>query len=129
MKKIFYTFFFVGILLLVTACGGNKVVCSGTIEDDNMKYDMTITATFNKDKVKDTTASMKFETEEIATTMCGFMQTATSAQEGLDIKCSGKIITLKGFQAMMEDEDVTVQNMTKEQFILEAEKTEGITCK
>ena len=133
MKKIFIVLF-IG-LFAFTGCGkdNNKVVCSGTKEEDGQKIKSEITATLKDKKVDKVSATMEFEDEKSATAMCGLFTMAnglaTDEKDKIDFKCDGKKIIFNDYTSMIaDDDDIQIVGLGKDDFI-KAMESEDFTCK
>lgn len=134
MKKTL--FLGIGILLLFTGCGSNKVVCTQTEEEDGKKIELQVTANLKDNKVSTVDATMKFEDDTTASQYCGIMQLFNSFTEDetkkIDVKCSGKNVTIKNYESILDSEDSEnkIAGLTKEEFIQKmTSKDENVKCK
>ena len=128
MKKLVFV---LGLCLLLSGCGNNKVVCSGSVDEQGLKVKLEVSAALKDDKVNNVSASMTFDDEKAAKQYCGLMELANSFAEDdskkIDFECSGKSIEFKDYTKMM-DSDEKIKEMTKDQFI-EVMEAEKLTCK
>ncbi len=121
-------------LFLLTGCGsnGNKVVCTGKLEEDGMKAEMKLTATLKDDKVEKVAADMTFDSKDTAKQYCSLFEMANSFAEDeadkVKFKCDGKTISFENY-ADFAGEDDEIVGMSKADFIKEMEKEDGVTCK
>lgn len=136
MKKL-GAFLVVGTLLL-TGCGGKKVVCTSEVKDVTGSYKMNITANLKDNKVSKLSAEMKFEDDNAAEQMCSMLKAFSSLIEGnekLDYKCNGKKITVNNYNLLVDSDDDSdkVIGITKDEFIKKMEESstdeEKVTCK
>ena len=121
-------------LFILTGCGGNKVVCTGKMNEAGMKAEMKITATIKSDKVSKIAAEMTFDDEKTAKSMCGLLELGNSFAEKEEDKvpfdCKGKTISFTDYSKMADsDEDTKIIGMSKADFIKEMEKEDGVKCK
>jgi hypothetical protein len=121
--------------LLLTACGssGDKVVCTGSSEENGQKAEMKITANLKDGKVDTVDEELTFSDSTTATQYCGILEFANSfaesADQKIDFKCDGNTITIKGIQDQDEDSK-KLSGMTKDEFIEYAKgQSDQITCK
>jgi hypothetical protein len=119
--------------LLLTACGssGDKVVCSGKVEEAGQSGEVEITATLKDGKVDRVDQTMTFSDSNTAKQTCGLLEFANSFAESedkkIDFECDGNSITIKNFQ---DTDDQNLKGMTKEEFISYAEEqSKEISCK
>ncbi len=139
-KKLFYSLI-VGVFgaLLLAGCGGssNKVTCTGDIEEGGVKYaSAEIEAEFDSsDKIKNVSASMTFESEEVASQYYAYM-TALSSMAGdsvkLDAKLDGKKVTIKNYDVIASaNEEDNIIGISKKEFIekMESDKDVKVVCK
>lgn len=128
MKKLVFV---LGLCLLLSGCGNNKVVCSGSVDEQGLKVKLEVSAALKDDKVNEVSASMTFDDEKAAKQYCGLMELANSFAEDdskkIDFECSGKSIEFKDYTKLM-DSDEKIKEMTKDQFI-EVMEAEKLTCK
>lgn len=116
-------------LLVLTGCGSsNSLTCTGSAEENGQKVEMELKADFDKDdKLESVKATMTFDDEETAKQMCSLFELANGAAEDdqkIDYECSGKKVTIKGYEKMLE-----MEGTTKEEFKKEMESEEDVTCK
>lgn len=128
MKKLVFV---LGLCLLLSGCGNNKVVCSGSVDEQGLKVKLEVSAALKDDKVNEVSASMTFDDEKAAKQYCGLMELANSFAEDdskkIDFECSDKSIEFKDYTKLM-DSDEKIKEMTKDQFI-EVMEAEKLTCK
>ena len=117
-------------LFLLTGCG-DKVVCTGKVDESGVKADMKIVATFKKDKISNATAEMKFADKKSADKICSLFETmnnfAEKDEDKLDVKCKGKTLKIANYTKLADEDEI--KNMTKDSFIKEMEQTDGVKCK
>lgn len=132
MKK--FAFLFVVGLFLLSGCGSNKnkVVCTGTQEEDGQKVEMKVEANLKDDKVSSVSAIMKLDNEDMAKTICGFLGLANSMAENesekIDYDCNGTEIKIKNYDAMESSEEDKIVGLSKADFI-KAMEEEELKCK
>ena len=119
--------------LLLTACGssGDKVVCTGSSEENGQKAEIKITANLKDGKVDTVDQEMTFSDSTTASQYCGILEFANSFAESedkkLDYKCDGNTIIIKNIQ---DDSENKYSGMTKDDFIEFAKgQSDQITCK
>ena len=122
-------------LFVLTGCG-NKVVCTGKMDEAGMKAEVKITATIKADKVDKIAADMTFDDEKTAKSYCGLFELANSfaekEEDKISFDCKGKTISFKDYSKMVDedaDSDNKVIGMKKADFIKEMEKEDGVKCK
>ncbi|MDO5555402.1 MAG: hypothetical protein Q4G09_01725 [Clostridia bacterium] len=114
------------ILILLTGCGGDKLVATKTTDDDEMfgKYEEKIEVSFKSDKVDKVKMTLKFEDSEKAESAYSMFNFATSMLEeeekdGFKVKQDGKNINVEMSsevykdQEYLDDEDITKEAMKK----------------
>ena len=121
-------------LFILTGCGGNKVVCTGKMDEAGMKAEVKVTATLKSDKVSNIAADMTFDDESTAKSYCSLFELANSfaekEEDKISFECKGKTISFKDYSKMVDDdEDTKIIGMSKADFIKEMEKTDGVKCK
>lgn len=126
----------IGALLLFTGCGSNKVVCTQTTEEDGKKMELQVTANMKDNKVSTVDATIKFEDDTTASQYCGLMQLFNSFTEDeskkIDVKCSGKNITIKNYDSVLasSDSENKVTGLTKDEFIQKmTSEDKNVKCK
>ena len=127
MKKVLFG---LGACLLLAGCGnGNKVVCTGTEEEDGVKVTMEVTATLKNEKVNGVSATMSFSDKKTAEQYCSIFELANSMSEDeqVDVKCDGKKIIFADYTQMSSGDDEII-GLSKEEFIKAMEDTE-LKCK
>ena len=72
-------------LFILTGCG-NKVVCTGKIDESGTKAEAKITATIKSDKVSKVSAKMTFADEKTAKTVCTYADLANTLAEKKKIR-------------------------------------------
>ena len=120
MKKI-KIILLVIFLLLLTGCGSD-IKCTSSY-DENIKYEMKITADISKDKIVSSTAIMKFENSEDANTMCSLKKLLDL--ETVGVICNEKEVLIKNYHLLMLNEQE--KNITKGNFI-KILKKDGFKC-
>ena len=121
-------------LFVLTGCG-NKVVCTGKMDEAGVKAEVKITATFKSDKVSKIAADMTFDDEKTAKSYCSLFDLANSfaekEEDKISYECKGKTISFKDYSKMVDEDDDEnkVIGMKKADFIKEMEKTDGVKCK
>ncbi len=139
MKKFVYSMILIVSLVLLAGCNlpfmGDKIVCSGEYKDDSMNLKATtkVTATFKNDKISKLDASMTFDNEQSASTICSLFTIANnyaeSEKDKVKFKCNGKTILLYDYAEIVDSESKEELNkMTKEDF-KKAMKEQDLTCK
>lgn len=116
----------IGALLLFTGCGSNKVVCTQTTEEDGKKMELQVTANMKDNKVSTVDATIKFEDDTTAS------QFADDESKKIDVKCSGKSITIKNYDSVLasSDSENKVTGLTKDEFIQKmTSEDENVKCK
>lgn len=134
MKKV--AFVLVAGLLIFTGCGNkdnNKIVCSGTREEEGQEIKLEVTATLKDKKIDKVSASMEFDKEESATAMCSIFtfanQLATDEKDKIDFKCDGSKIIFNDYTSMIaDDDDLQIVGLSKDDFIKVMEN-EKLSCK
>lgn len=94
MKKILSILFTMIIVLSVTGCGGNKLVCKVTAKEDDYTTASTFTVKFDKDDIvteAKMVGTMEFEDSDTASEYYQLMITYGASKD--DMKLSGKKIT------------------------------------
>ncbi len=124
MKKIGFIALVFGVLL-ITGCGGNKVVCSGTEKMDQTKIEMKVIGKVKSDKVVSVSNERTFADENEAKTYCEGLKrvndAALSDDAKIDYECKGKKAILK--QNYSEE-----SAPTKESFV-ESMENQAFACK
>ena len=88
-------------LVLLTGCGGNKLVATKTTEDGTIgKYKEEMTVTFKDDKVNEIEMSMEFDDEEKAKAMYSLYNVGASMSDdeslkGMKVEQKGKKLVVK----------------------------------
>lgn len=124
------------LLVLLTGCGGNKLVATKTTEDEGMgfgKYEETVELKFKDDKVNEITMTYEFEKEESAEGMAAIFNLGVSMSEeemqGFEVEQKGKKVIIKMDAKMFaEQEGVSEEEMTKEA-MKKALEEDGYTVK
>ena len=132
MKKILFSFLLLALLILVTGClGGNKVVCTGEMEESGIKAKMVVTGYFKGGKLSSAEAGYEFNDKSTADSMCSLLKLAASSSDdkkSFEVKCKGKKIMLYGFENFSDDSDGEMKEMNKSEFIKTMEE-ENLKCK
>ncbi len=108
-------------LVLLTGCGGDKLVATKTTEDSLMgKYEEQVVVTFKDDVVENVEMSMEFDSKETAEGMYGLYNMGVSMSEdeslaGLNVKLDGKklVITMDA-SAYASQGEMTQEEMSKD---------------
>ena len=108
-------------LILLTGCGGDKLVATKTTQDELMgNYEERVVVTFKDDVVENVEMSMEFDSKETAEGMYGLYNMGVSMSEdeslaGLDVKLDGKkfIITMDA-SAYASQEEISQEEMSKD---------------
>lgn len=124
------------VLVLLTGCGGDKLIATKTTEDDSMglgKYEEKIEVKFKDDKVSEMTMTAEFEKEESAKSMAAiFNLGATMSEEemeGFKVEQEGKKVVIKmDAKTFAKQEDLSDEEMTKEA-IKKSLEEDGYTVK
>ena len=117
-------------LFLLTGCG-NKVVCSGKVNENGLKVDMKVTATFKNDKVNKLSGEIAFDDKDTAEQYCSLFKLANNyadEKDKISFKCSGKVIAFDDFNDFLGDEH-EYNKMSKKEFIKSMEESDGVSCK
>lgn len=108
-------------LVLLTGCGGNKLVATKTTEDGTIgKYKEEMTVTFKDDKVNEIEMSMEFDDEEKAKAMYSLYNVGASMSDdeslkGMKVEQKGKKLVVKmDAKAYAESAGASEDEMTKE---------------
>ena len=108
-------------LVLLTGCGGNKLVATKTTEDGTIgKYKEEMTVTFKDDKVNEIEMSMEFDDEEKAKAMYSLYNVGASMSDdeslkGMKVEQKGKKLVIKmDAKAYAESAGVSEDAMTKD---------------
>ena len=117
------------VLFLATGCGKEKVVCTGTFEEDGLSADAEMIAEFDKDTVSDITVNYTLKDDETAKQWCALFQLMQDEDKGVSVKCSGKKITIKGIDKIDSEDEEENPIKTKEEFIKYAEEESKLKCK
>ena len=110
------------VLVLLTGCGGDKLVATKSTDDDMMgmgKYEEKIEVEFKDDKASKITMTYEFEKEESAKAMAAFFDLGASMEEegleGLKVEQKGKKLIIKmDVETFAAQEGVEESEMTKE---------------
>jgi len=113
-------------VLFISGCGGKKLVCTMSEEEEGFKADITATVEFDKNDIAtkvtiDTKA--KFDDDASAELYYGIVKAAAESQKGAKAKKSGKTVSLVITQKASEDEKESREE------ILKGLEEEGYTCK
>ena len=134
MKKYFLFVFCALLLFVVTGCGKNQLVCTGSMEEGGQKVEAEVIAEFDdNDKLVDATITEDLGSKEKADQLCQMYDAfASQLPEGVSINCSGSKVTIKGYAKIDDNggEDSMI-GKTKEEFKKAMEElSEGkVTCK
>lgn len=108
-------------LVLLTGCGGNKLVATKTTEDGTIgKYKEEMTVTFKDDKVNEIEMSMEFDDEEKAKAMYSLYNVGASMSDdeslkGMKVEQKGKKLVIKmDAKAYAESAGASEDAMTKD---------------
>ncbi len=118
-------------LLLLTGCGGKKadITCTGEMDEGGVKAKATYYAYLTDNKVSRVDVEMTMEDDTTAKTVCQTMELFKTMYgdqaKDMNVKCSGKTVTIENYPA--EDQDDMI-GATKEDFIKAAEG-QSLTCK
>lgn len=124
------------VLVLLTGCGGDKLIATKTTEDDSMglgKYEEKIEVKFKDDKVSEVTMTAEFEKEEAAKSMAALFNLGSSMaeeeMEGFKVEQKGKKVIMKvDAKTFAKQEDLSDEDMTKEA-IKKSLEEDGYTVK
>lgn len=114
IRNILLATIFLVVLIILTGCGGNKLVAKKTTEEVGIKIEEKIEVTFKDNKISQVVAVMEFESEETAKMMVEAF--SYEAVEGLEVEQDGNKMTMTmnaQIFADMQGEPVTV-DITKE---------------
>ncbi|MBP5684284.1 MAG: hypothetical protein J6X02_03410 [Bacilli bacterium] len=120
-------------LLLFTGCGSKKgdIVCTGEMNEGGEKAKTTFYGYLKDDKITRVDVDMSFDKEETAKAICSTLElTKTYAGDlakDMNVKCSGKTVSIENFPDEGEGEDRLI-GTSKEAFIKGME-AEGMSCK
>ncbi|MDO4963046.1 MAG: hypothetical protein Q4E75_03000 [bacterium] len=122
-------------LFLLTGCGSkksNEVVCSGSIEEDDVKLGMAVTAKLKDGKVSNASVKMTFDDEDTAKEYCDLFNLANSyseENEKISFNCSSKEIEFDDYASILSnDDDDDIIGMTKDDFVKYMIE-QDLTCK
>lgn len=108
-------------LVLLTGCGGNKLVATKTTEDGTVgKYKEEMTVTFKNDKVNEIEMSMEFDDEQKAKAMKASYDMIVSMSDdeslkGMKVEQKGKKLIVKmDAKAYAESAGASEDSMTKD---------------
>lgn len=91
-RSILLVSIFLMTLIVLTGCGGNKLVAKKTTEEVGIKIEEEIEVTFKDNKISQVVAIMEFDSEETAKMMTeAFTYEET---EGLEVKQDGNKMTM-----------------------------------
>ena len=126
MKKLL---FLLPLLFFITGCG-NKVTCTYKIEEDGKKYEAKVVANLKNDKVESGKMELTFDSKDEAEQYCNLIKAFmgfASEEDKVDIKCSGKKMTINSLDFGSED---SIIGKTKDEFIkaIKEENSEAV-CK
>lgn len=124
------------VLVLLTGCGGDKLIATKTTDDDSMglgKYEEKIEVKFKDDKVSEVTMTAEFEKEEAAKSMAALFNLGSSMaeeeMEGFKVEQKGKKVIMKvDAKTFAKQEDLSDEDMTKEA-IKKSLEEDGYTVK
>lgn len=110
------------ILILLTGCGGNKLVGTKTTENDSMfgTYEEEIEISFKDNKADKIKMTMKFEDEDKAQSAFAIFNLGVSMLEegqkdGYEVKQSGKKVTIEMSSAIYEEQQyLNEEDITKD---------------
>ena len=130
MKKSLLVFVCACALALLTGCVKNQVTCTGEQNQEGIKIRATVTAELDSnDKLTDAVIEYELDNNDAATQYCNIFKTLENTGKGVNVKCSGKKITVTGYANIeTEDESESYVGASKEDFI-KAMENEGLTCK
>lgn len=120
MRKI-KVILLVMLIFLLTGCGSD-IKCTSSYEE-NIKYEMKITADISKDNIVSSTASMKFENSEDANTMCNLKKLLDL--ETVEVVCKDKEVLIHNYHKLMFEDNPKV--ITKDKFV-DMLKKDGFKC-
>ena len=146
MKKSISIIFSLALLLLITGCGKNQVVCTANVTENGVAMAAKIVADFDEnDKLSDATITYDLGNTETANQYCSLFKLIEDQAKGITIECSGTKVTIKGYAKLQEeDEEVDEDDETideddsesligisKEEFIrqMEASEESKFTCR
>lgn len=108
-------------LVLLTGCGGNKLVATKTTDDATIgKYKEEMVVTFKNDKVNEIEMSMEFDDEEKAKAMYSLYNVGVSMSDdeslkGMKVEQKGKKLVIKmDAKAYAESAGTSEDSMTKD---------------
>lgn len=108
-------------LVLLTGCGGNKLVATKTTDDATIgKYKEEMVVTFKDDKVNEIEMSMEFDDEEKAKAMYSLYNVGVSMSDdeslkGMKVEQKGKKLVVKmDAKAYAESAGASEDSMTKD---------------
>lgn len=134
MKKI-SILICISLLLLLTGCGkkkSNEVVCTGYMDEDEVRLGMTVTAKLANDKVSNASVKITFDDEDTAKDYCDLFNLANSyseENEKISFKCSSKEIVFDDYSSILStDDDETIIGKTKDDFVKYMIE-QDLTCK
>lgn len=115
-------------LVLLTGCGGNKLVATKTTDDATIgSYKEEIVMTFKNDKVNEIEMSMEFDDEDKAKGMKALYDMGASMSDdeslkGMKVEQKGKKLVIKmDAKAYANSEGVSEDEMTKDALKAELE--------
>lgn len=135
LKSIVLLLIMGAVLILLTGCGGDKLIATKTTQDELMgNYTEEVVVKFKDDVVENVEMSMEFDSEETAEGMYGLYNMGVSMSEdeslaGLDVKLDGKklVITMDA-SAYAAEEGMSQEEMSKEAIKTSLEES-GYTVK
>lgn len=108
-------------LILLTGCGGDKLIATKTTEDSLMgNYEEEVVVTFKDDIVENVEMSMEFDSKETAEGMYGLYNMGVSMSEdeslvGLDVKLDDKkLVVTMDAKAYAAQGEMSQEEMSKE---------------
>lgn len=120
MKKV-RIILLIFVMFLLSGCGSD-IECTNSY-NENVKYDMKITADLSNDKVVNATARMKFKNSKDATNMCNLNKLLDL--ENVQIVCKEEEILIHNYQKIILANEK--KSITKNEFIKILEK-DGFKC-
>ncbi len=108
-------------LLMLTGCGGNKLVATKETDDESYgKYTEKAVILFDNNKVSKVTTTMEYENEDTATQVYAIFNWAKSMAtdgelDGFDVKQDKNKITMEmDAKVFADQEGISEEDMTKE---------------
>ena len=115
MKRTIFIIIF--ILILVSGCGKNKtenselIICHLENMNEGVESITEVTANVKDNEIKNAQATITYETEEFANTMCSIFSKAEDSKGNL--KCEDKTISIDNYHKSINNE----KDLTKEEFL------------